>query len=160
MDKRIWCDKETEAPVVFMEEFVIDGQKADCSQFKLETFEKLALKILKAFPTCALTAHLTKFYTLGKLFPLFHRLEGIFKNDKDTGAGAVSGFDAEEQVNEEIEDQTQGLDDSEMSSNTNIDGGQGGQGQASHSESGTGSTRHSGRKKKQTDVLERMAEHI
>ncbi|XLT73557.1 hypothetical protein HN873_029983 [Arachis hypogaea] len=76
------------------------------------------------------------------------------------GTGEVSGFDAEEQVNEEIEDQTQGLDDSEMSSNTNIDGGQGGQGQASYSESGAGSTRHSGRKKKQTDVLERMVEHI
>ncbi|XLT36749.1 hypothetical protein HN873_068041, partial [Arachis hypogaea] len=151
MDKCIWCDKEIEASVVFMEEFIIDGQKADCSHFKLETFEKLALKMLKAFPTSTLTAHPTKFYTLGKLFPLFHRLEGIFKKDKDMRAGAVSSFDAEEQVNEEIEDQTQGLDDSDMSSNTNIDGGQGGQGQASYSESGAGNTRHSGRKKKQTD---------
>ncbi|XLR44804.1 hypothetical protein S83_029464, partial [Arachis hypogaea] len=55
MDKCIWCDKETEASVVFMEDFLIDGQKPDCSHFKLETFEKLALKMLKAFPTCTLT---------------------------------------------------------------------------------------------------------
>ncbi|XLS62082.1 hypothetical protein HN51_016310, partial [Arachis hypogaea] len=54
----------------------------------------------------------------------------IFKKDIATEVGAVSGFDAEEQVNEEIKDQTQGLDDSKMFANPNIDGGQG---QASHS---------------------------
>ncbi|KAL4337049.1 hypothetical protein AHAS_Ahas12G0071300 [Arachis hypogaea] len=40
--------------------------------------------------------HPTKFYSPEKLFPLFHRLEGIFGKDRATGAGAISGFDAEE----------------------------------------------------------------
>ncbi|XLR30577.1 hypothetical protein S83_058477 [Arachis hypogaea] len=184
MDKRIWRDEETEAFVGFMEEFVVDGQKADYRQLKPETFEKLALKMLEAFPNYTLTtkhcknkhkrlkekyykdvldawmkAHPTKFYTPGKPFPLFHQLEGIFGKDRATGAGAVSGFDAEEQVDEEIEDQTQGFYDSDMSANPTIDRGQG---QASHSNvgAGPGNTRHSSRKRRQTDLLERMAEHI
>ncbi|KAL4276907.1 hypothetical protein HN873_071786 [Arachis hypogaea] len=48
-------------------------------------------------------AHPTKFYTPGKPFPLFRRLEGIFGKDRATGAYVFSGFDAEEQVNEENE---------------------------------------------------------
>ncbi|KAL4370700.1 hypothetical protein AHAS_Ahas06G0092000 [Arachis hypogaea] len=32
------------------------GQRADCGQFKPGTFEKLALKMLEAFPGCTLTA--------------------------------------------------------------------------------------------------------
>ncbi|RYQ99192.1 hypothetical protein Ahy_B07g087087 [Arachis hypogaea] len=55
MDKRIWRDEETEAFVGFMEEFVVDGQKADYRQLKPETFEKLALKMLEAFPNYTLT---------------------------------------------------------------------------------------------------------
>ncbi|XLT76646.1 hypothetical protein HN873_032920, partial [Arachis hypogaea] len=39
-----------------MKECVVDGLKADCGQFRPETFEKLPLKILEAFPTCTLTA--------------------------------------------------------------------------------------------------------
>ncbi|KAL4343134.1 hypothetical protein AHAS_Ahas11G0048000 [Arachis hypogaea] len=209
-NKCIWSNEEIDAFVGFMEEFIVDGQRADCGQFKPETFEKLALKILKAFPGCLtmkyyknkhkqlkekyqyaadmlacsgfgwnhekqcvetnskyaldtwFKAHPTKFYSPGKPFPLFHRMEGIFDKDRATGAGAISGFDVEEQVNKETEDQTIGFDDSEMSPNPNIDRGQSMQGQASHSEVGTsgGSTRHYGKKRKQVDVLERMADHI
>ena len=107
-------------------------------------------------------AHPTKFYTPGKPFPLFHRLEGIFGRDKATGAGAVSGFDAEEQVNEETDDTAAGFDQSEMSPLPDQEGFAATQGQASHSEAGAtaGSTRLCGRKRKQVDVLERMADQI
>ncbi|KAL4397967.1 hypothetical protein AHAS_Ahas01G0244800 [Arachis hypogaea] len=54
-NKRIWSDEDTNAFVGFMEEFVVDGQRADCGQFKPGTFEKLALKMLEAFPGCTLT---------------------------------------------------------------------------------------------------------
>ncbi|RYR78668.1 hypothetical protein Ahy_A01g003507 [Arachis hypogaea] len=194
-----------------MEEFVVDGQRVDCGQFKPKTFEKLALKILEAFPGCTLTAkhcknkykqlkekyqyatdmlacsgfgwnhekqcikvdyknvldtwlkaHPTKFYSLGKPFPLFYWLKSIFGKDRATGIGAVSGFDVEEQVNEETKDQAIGFDDSELSSNSDIDGGQAVQGQGSHSETGVsgGSTRRYGKKRKKVDVLERKANHI
>ncbi|XP_057745893.1 uncharacterized protein LOC130964902 [Arachis stenosperma] len=210
-NKRMWSDEETLAFVGFMEEFVVDGQRADCGQFKPGTFEKLALKMLEAFPGCTLTAkhcknkhkrlkekyqyaadmlaccgfgwnnekecvevdnkdvldawlkaHPTKFYTPGKPFPLFHRLEGIFGRDRATGAGAVSGFDAEEQVNEETDDTAAGFDQSEMSPPPDQEGFAATQGQASHSEAGAtaGSTRLCGRKRKQVDVLERMADQI
>nr|XP_029153360.1 uncharacterized protein LOC112790986 [Arachis hypogaea] len=52
----MWIDEETEAFVGFMEECVVDGLKADCGQFRPGTFEKLALKMLEAFPTCTVTA--------------------------------------------------------------------------------------------------------
>ena len=52
----MWSDEETLAFVGFMEEFVVDGQRADYGQFKPGTFEKLALKMLEAFPSCTLTA--------------------------------------------------------------------------------------------------------
>ncbi|RYQ84566.1 hypothetical protein Ahy_B10g103983 [Arachis hypogaea] len=39
-----------------MEECAVDGLKANCRQFRPETFEKLPLKMLEAFPTCTLTA--------------------------------------------------------------------------------------------------------
>ncbi|RYQ83557.1 hypothetical protein Ahy_B10g102288 [Arachis hypogaea] len=166
-NKRIWSDEETNAFIGFMEEFVVDGQRADCGQFKPRTFEKLALKMLEAFPgkyilDTWLKAHPTKFYSPGKPFPLFYRLEDIVGKDSATRAGVVSGFDAEEQVNKETEDQAIGFDDSEMSPNPDIDGGQTVQGQASHSKVGAsgGSTRHDGKKRKQADVLERMADHI
>ncbi|XLR44214.1 hypothetical protein S83_028874, partial [Arachis hypogaea] len=168
-NKRIWSDEETNAFVGFMEEFVVDGQRADCGQFKPGTFEKLALKMLEAFPGCTLTAkhcknkhkrlkekyqyaadmlacsgfgwnhdkqcaHPTKFYSPGKPFPLFHRLEGIFGRDRATGAAAVSGFDAEEQVNEETEDTAVGFDESDMSPYPDNGGGPAMQGQASQSE--------------------------
>ncbi|XP_015965614.1 uncharacterized protein LOC107489377 [Arachis duranensis] len=198
-NKRMWSDEETNAFIGFMEESVVDGQRADCGQFKPGTFEKLALKMLEAFPGCTLTAkhrknkhkrlkekyqyatdmlgcsgfgwnnekqcvevdskdvldawlkaHPIKFYSPGKPFPLFHRLEGIFGRDRATGAAAVSGFDTEEQVNEETEDTTIGFDDSEMSPQPELDRGPAMQGQASHSEAGTsaGSTRRYGRKRK------------
>ncbi|RYR03902.1 hypothetical protein Ahy_B06g083305 isoform B [Arachis hypogaea] len=175
-----------------MEEFVVDGQRADCAQFKYGTFEKPSLKMLEAFPGCTLTTkhcknkhkqvkekyqyavdmlgcsgfdwnhekqyvkvdskdvldawlkeHLTKFYSPGKLFSLFHWLEGIFGRDRATGGAAVSGFDAEEQVNEKIEDNAVGFDESEMSPHLDNDRDPAMQGQASHSEAGAsaGSTR-------------------
>ncbi|XLR27030.1 hypothetical protein S83_054930 [Arachis hypogaea] len=55
-NKCMWTDKKTNAFVGFMEEFVVDGQRADCGQFKTGTFEKLALKMLEAFSGCTLTA--------------------------------------------------------------------------------------------------------
>ncbi|XLT72230.1 hypothetical protein HN873_028656 [Arachis hypogaea] len=151
-----------------MEEFMVDGQRSNCGQFKPGTFEKLALKMLEAFSGCTLTAkhcknkhkrlkekyhkdvldawlkaHPTKFYSPGKPFPLFHWLEGIFGRDRATGGAAVSGFNAEEQVNEETEDTTIGFDDSEMSPQQELDGDPAMQGQASHFEAGAsaGSTR-------------------
>ncbi|XLR05044.1 hypothetical protein S83_071242 [Arachis hypogaea] len=109
-----------------------------------------------------LKAHPTKFYSPGKPFPLFHRLEGIFGRDSATGAAAVSGFDAEEQVNEETEDTAVGFDEFDMSQHPDNGGRPAMQGQASQSEAGAsaGSTRQYGRKRKQLDVLERMADHI
>ncbi|QHN99721.1 uncharacterized protein [Arachis hypogaea] len=109
-----------------------------------------------------LKAHPTKFYSPGKLFPLFHRLEGIFGRDRATGVAPVSGFDAEEQVNEETDDTAAGFDQSEMSPPPDQDGVAAMQGQASHSEVGASaeSTRKCGRKRKQVDVLERMANQI
>ncbi|XLS62472.1 hypothetical protein HN51_016700, partial [Arachis hypogaea] len=87
---------------------------------------------------------------------------GIFGRDRATGACAVSGFNAEEHVNEKTEDTAIGFDDSEMSPHSDMDGGPAVQGQASHSEAGAsgGSTRRYGRKRKQADILERMADHI
>ncbi|KAL4356265.1 hypothetical protein AHAS_Ahas09G0069400 [Arachis hypogaea] len=55
-NKRIWSDEETNAFVGFMEEFMVDGQRSNCGQFKPGTFEKLALKMLEAFSGCTLTA--------------------------------------------------------------------------------------------------------
>ncbi|XLR19076.1 hypothetical protein S83_046988 [Arachis hypogaea] len=102
------------------------------------------------------------FYSPGKPFPPFHRLEGIFGRDRATGAAAVSGFDAKEQVNEETEDTAVRFGESDMSPHPDNDGGPAMQGQASHSEAGAsvGSTRRYGKKRKQLDVLERMADHI
>ncbi|XP_015957572.1 uncharacterized protein LOC107481776 isoform X1 [Arachis duranensis] len=138
-------------------------------------------------------AHPTKFYTVGKPFPLFHRLEGIFGKDRATGVSAASGFNTQEQVHEEGEDQSPGilegtfgkdratgvdaingfntqeqvheeeedqipgLDEFEVSANTSFDGEQGA---ASHSEAGAASARHSGKKRKQNDILERMVECV
>ncbi|KAL4343756.1 hypothetical protein AHAS_Ahas11G0110200 [Arachis hypogaea] len=179
-NKHMWSDEETNAFVGFMEEFVVDAQRADCGQFKLGTFKKLALKMLEAFPSCTLTAkhcknkhkqlkekyqyaadmlgcsgfgwnhekqcvevdskdvldkwlkaHPTKFYSPGKPFSLFHRLEV-------------------------------GFDESEMCPHPDNNEGPSMQGQASHSkaDASAGSTRRYGRKRKQLDVLERMANHI
>ncbi|KAL4326831.1 hypothetical protein AHAS_Ahas13G0039400 [Arachis hypogaea] len=55
-NKCMWNDEETNIFVGFMEKFVVYGQRADCGQFKLGTFEKLALKMLEAFPSCTLIA--------------------------------------------------------------------------------------------------------
>ncbi|XLS75695.1 hypothetical protein HN51_032560, partial [Arachis hypogaea] len=105
-------------------------------------------------------AHPTKVYSPGKLFPLFHWLEGIFGRDRARGAAAVSGFDAEEHVNKETEDITIEFDDSEMSPQPELDREIAMQGQASHSKAGAsaGSTRRYGRKKKQADVLQSSAD--
>ncbi|XLR09080.1 hypothetical protein S83_037018 [Arachis hypogaea] len=199
MDKRMWTDEETEAFVGFMEECVVDGLKAYCGQFRPGTFEKLALKMLEAFPTCTVTAkhcknkhkrlkekyqyasemlacsgfgwnsekqcvnvdsrdvHPTKFYTPGKPFLLFHRLEGIFRKDRATGASAVSGFDAQEQVQEEKEDYCPSLDDFGMSANVSFYEGQGA---GSYSDACAARERHSGKKRKQNDILERMVEQV
>ncbi|KAL4343779.1 hypothetical protein AHAS_Ahas11G0112500 [Arachis hypogaea] len=55
-NKCMWNYEDTNTFVGFMEEFVVDGQRADYGQFKPGTFEKLALKMLEAFPRCTLTA--------------------------------------------------------------------------------------------------------
>ncbi|MED6211705.1 hypothetical protein PIB30_076296, partial [Stylosanthes scabra] len=56
LNKRMWTDEEIEAFVRFMEEFVVDGTRSDCGQFRNTTFEKLALKMIERFPNCMLTA--------------------------------------------------------------------------------------------------------
>ncbi|XLS91596.1 hypothetical protein HN51_067604, partial [Arachis hypogaea] len=102
-------------------------------------------------------AHPTKFYTPGKPFPLFHRLEGIFGKDRATGAGAVSGFDVQEQVQEEEKDHCPSLDDFGMSANVSFHERQGA---GSHSDACAASGRHSGKKRKQNDILERMVNQV
>ncbi|QHO43428.1 uncharacterized protein DS421_5g162750 [Arachis hypogaea] len=96
-------------------------------------------------------AHPTKFYTLGKSFPLFNRLEGIFRKDRATGAGTVSSFDAQEQVHKKEKDHSPVMDDFEMLANQNFDEGQAA---ASHSDAGAASGRHSGKKREQNEILE------
>ncbi|RYQ97800.1 hypothetical protein Ahy_B08g093877 [Arachis hypogaea] len=174
MDKRMWIDEETEAFVGFMEECVVDGLKADCGQFSPGTFEKLALKMLEAFPTCTVTAkhcknkhkRLKEKYQyasemlacsgFGHTQPNFILL-GIFGKDRATGASAVSGFDAQEQVQEEEEDHCPSLDDFGMSANVSFHEGQGA---GSHSDACAASGRHSEKKWKQNDILERMVEQV
>ncbi|MED6197478.1 hypothetical protein PIB30_056835 [Stylosanthes scabra] len=63
-----------------------------------------------------LKAHPKKFYTPGKPFPMFERLGRIFGKDRATGSAAVSGYDAEEQVAEEPEEEDPTMDDYFMSS--------------------------------------------
>ncbi|MED6211706.1 hypothetical protein PIB30_076297 [Stylosanthes scabra] len=60
-------------------------------------------------------AHPKKFYTSGKPLPMFQRLGRIFGKDKVTGTAAVSGIDAEEQVEEEPDDDGLVFDDHFMS---------------------------------------------
>ncbi|XLS75158.1 hypothetical protein HN51_032023 [Arachis hypogaea] len=99
-----------------MKECVVDGLKADCGQFRPETFEKLPLKILEAFPTCTLTAKhcKNKYKRLKETYQYASEMltcNGIFGKDRAMGAGAVSGFDAQEQVQEEEENHSPSLDD-------------------------------------------------
>ncbi|MED6221262.1 hypothetical protein PIB30_118112 [Stylosanthes scabra] len=110
-----------------------------------------------------LKAHPNKFYSLGKPFPLFHRLEAIFGKDRATGVGAVSGFDAQEQAAEEQEYQTQTppLDDFDFSDPTTNGPSQGiGNGGATSSEAGGTSAKLSGKKRKHIDILEKMATNV
>ncbi|MED6159119.1 hypothetical protein PIB30_039348 [Stylosanthes scabra] len=63
-----------------------------------------------------LKAHPKKFYTPGNPFPMFERLGQIFGKDRATGSAAVSGFDAEEQIREEPDEEDPTMDDYFMSS--------------------------------------------
>ncbi|MED6227312.1 hypothetical protein PIB30_112337, partial [Stylosanthes scabra] len=110
-------------------------------------------------------AHPKKFYTPGKPFPMFQRLGRIFGKDRATGSAAVSGFDAEEQVDEEADEEEADMDDVFMSGTPTTDApsrshGNVGQGTATSAEpSGTRRTL-SGKKRKQMDILERMADEV
>ncbi|MED6135752.1 hypothetical protein PIB30_049500 [Stylosanthes scabra] len=95
---RQWTEQETEQFVVFMEELVVEGKRADAGQFKLGAFQKLVEKMNEKFPGCGLTGRNVKLYTPGKPFPLFERLGKIFAKDRATGLEACSGKDAEEDV--------------------------------------------------------------
>ncbi|MED6138692.1 hypothetical protein PIB30_076830 [Stylosanthes scabra] len=111
------------------------------------------------------TAHPKKFCTPGKPFPMFQRLGRIFRKDRATGSAAVSGFDAEEQVDEEADEEEADMDDVFMSGTPTADApsrshGNVGQGTATSTEpSGTRKTL-SGKKRKQMDILERMADEV
>ncbi|MED6152456.1 hypothetical protein PIB30_092320 [Stylosanthes scabra] len=86
---------ETETFVGFTEEVVVDGMKADCGQFKSGTRfgwnnEKQCVELVaRMFLLKVFQAHLTKFYSPGKSFPLIHRLEAIFEKYRATGVGAA-----------------------------------------------------------------------
>ncbi|XLS97650.1 hypothetical protein HN51_040385, partial [Arachis hypogaea] len=79
-----------------------------------------------------------------------------FGKDRAMGAGAVSGFDAQEQIQEEEEDHCPSLDDFGMSANVSFHEGQGA---GSHSDACAASG-SSGKKWKQNDILERMVEQV
>ncbi|MED6163104.1 hypothetical protein PIB30_076644, partial [Stylosanthes scabra] len=106
-----------------------------------------------------------KFYTPGKPFPMFQQLGRIFGKDRATGSTAVSGFDAEELVEEEAEEEDADMDDVFMSATPTTDApsrshGNVGQGTTTSAEpSGTRKT-VSGKKRKQMDILERMADEV
>ncbi|RYR39349.1 hypothetical protein Ahy_A09g044851 [Arachis hypogaea] len=51
---RQWTEQETEQFVVFMEELVVEGKRADVGQFKPGAFQKLADKMNEKFPGCGL----------------------------------------------------------------------------------------------------------
>ncbi|MED6163577.1 hypothetical protein PIB30_081331 [Stylosanthes scabra] len=110
-------------------------------------------------------AHPKKFYTPGKPFPMFNRLGKILGKDRATGSAAVSGFDAEEQVEEEAKGDEADMDDVFMSSTSTTDApsrshGNVGQGTTTSAEpSGTRRTL-SGKKRKHADILERMADEV
>ncbi|XLR32309.1 hypothetical protein S83_060209, partial [Arachis hypogaea] len=87
-------------------------------------------------------------------------LEGIFGRDRATGAAAVSGCDAHEQVNEKQEDQSLRMDEFDLSANPMTNGSPPPQGAASSSEAAATSGKISSKKKKQMSILERMAEHV
>ncbi|QHO12329.1 hypothetical protein S83_051496 [Arachis hypogaea] len=50
-----WNKQETEQFVVFMEELIVEGKRADTGQFKPRAFQKLADKMNEKFPGCGLT---------------------------------------------------------------------------------------------------------
>ncbi|MED6196631.1 hypothetical protein PIB30_049275, partial [Stylosanthes scabra] len=39
-----------------MEEFIVDGTRSDCGQFRIGTFKKLVLNMIEKFSNCTLTA--------------------------------------------------------------------------------------------------------
>ncbi|MED6201673.1 hypothetical protein PIB30_097299 [Stylosanthes scabra] len=112
-----------------------------------------------------LKAHPKKFYTPGKAFLMFQRLGQIFGKDKATGLAAVSGFDAEKQVEEEPDGDEPVFDDYFMSSTPTTNGlaqtqGNAGNGMASSVDHGASSRRLSRKKRKHADILERMADEV
>ncbi|MED6210296.1 hypothetical protein PIB30_062779 [Stylosanthes scabra] len=120
-----------------------------------------SMEVLSAW----MKAHPKKHYTPGKPFPMFQRLGRIFGKDRATGSAAVSGFDAEEQVGEEAEEEDTEMDEVFVSSTPTADvpsqsQGNAAQGTATSAEpSGTRRTL-SGKKRKQADILERMADEV
>ncbi|MED6198868.1 hypothetical protein PIB30_070645 [Stylosanthes scabra] len=112
-----------------------------------------------------LKAHPKKFYTPSKPFPMFERLGRIFGKDRATGSVAVSGFDAEEQIGEEPDEQDPTMDDYFMSSEPTATGpadtqGILGQGTVSSVHRTAFTRRLSGKKRKQADILEMMADEV
>ncbi|QHO20504.1 Myb/SANT-like domain-containing protein [Arachis hypogaea] len=52
---RQWTKQETEQFVVFMEELIVEGKRADAGQFKPGPFQNLADKMNEKFSGCGLT---------------------------------------------------------------------------------------------------------
>ncbi|XLR40284.1 hypothetical protein S83_024944 [Arachis hypogaea] len=113
---RQWTEQETEQFVVFMEELVVEGKRADAGQFKPRAFQKLADKMNEKCGVVVVLGRILKrcvevdskqvleawgkgrnvtLYTPDKPFPLFEHLRSIFGNDRATGLNACSGKDAE-----------------------------------------------------------------
>ncbi|MED6195278.1 hypothetical protein PIB30_036478 [Stylosanthes scabra] len=167
MDKRMWSEEETDAFVGFMEEVVVDGTRPDCGQFRARTFEKLALKMIKRFPTRTLTAKhyknkhkrmKEKYQYTTDMFAC-SGFGGMPRSSKDraTGSVAVSRFDAEEQIGEEPDEEDPTMDDYFMSSEPITTGPADIQGIA---EQGTTSSEVVRKKRKQADILEKMADKV
>ncbi|MED6124554.1 hypothetical protein PIB30_059956 [Stylosanthes scabra] len=96
---------------------------------------------------------------------MFERLGRIFGKDRATGSAAVSGFDTEEQLGEEPDDEEPTMDDYFMSSKPTATGpadtlGNAGQGTASSVDRAASTRRITGKKRKQADILERMADEV
>ncbi|MED6116345.1 hypothetical protein PIB30_099409 [Stylosanthes scabra] len=150
MDKRMWSNEETEAFVGFMEEFVVDGTQPDNGQFSTGTFENLSLKMIERFPNCTLTTKHCK--------NKHKRMKEKYQYAADMLA--CNGF-----VEEEPDDDEPVFDDCFMSSTPTADGpaqtqGNSGNGTRSSVDHGASSRRLSRKKRKQVDILERMANEV
>ncbi|MED6184202.1 hypothetical protein PIB30_045161 [Stylosanthes scabra] len=172
MDKRMWSEEETKAFVGFMEEVVVDGTRPHYGQFRASTFEKLALKMIERFPTCTVTTKHCK--------NKHKRMKEKYQYVADMLACSAFGWNAEKQcidvdskevletwlkIREEPNEEDPTLDDYFMSSEPTTIGpadnqGVPGQGTTTSVDCTASTRKLSGKKRKQADILERMADEV